>query len=408
MTIANLRLLKMEFSETAFAKENGSHTWTDIRAINPAVTLERQVHRRAYNLQYLTQHPGNVLGRRSAKLGFGVELCGTGTALTSGTASTTDGLNNLMKLCLGGDNTGYRSGSVVGSTSTSTTIAVSTIGAYPDVGIVMLSATGTGSVNEIRPYSARTAVSTSGTLTLAVAATSGAASGTTVWGGHMCHQDVTATATGQAQVIASDTADQWLLMGLHGGLTFSNLLGLNGIPTVDFDFNAIDWELETAATLGGASFAGAAPLATSEEIEVHWGDYGSTTTTKIACSDLTINPNLVWTPHMCRGAGDTQHADRVNMTSGAASGSGITGSFTVDAATAYYTDFSAQTEKQLLITCGRTPGSSWAIWIRRCLVTSQVTPTAHMDQCAVQVNFEAMGITSTAALNRSPIIFARL
>jgi hypothetical protein len=304
---------------------------------------------------------------------------------------------------MGGDNEDDRAGGIAQANGSTDFVPLSSTDAsnFPGTGVCMLTATGTGSVNEIVPF-----IKSGNDLVLQIASSNSIATDAVVYNGFQTFINQSATATGQAQCIGED--DVWLMLGLHGGFAMSNLLQLEGTATFDFTFDAIDWEVDSASIAAG-SFDSTSQLATNEDMEVHWQSYGTSTRNAIACSDLQINPNIIWTPHRCRGASDTEHADRVNMTGGAANGNAITGQFTVDAAAAYQTDFAALTEKQLLVTFGRTPGSSWAIWLPRVVITSVPSPGAHMEQSARTVQFEAMGVSSDGGYNaRSPMHIVRL
>ena len=400
MGIANLQLLKMEFSESVFGVENSSHSWSDVRAVNVALTRDQQVHRRQHRVQRLTMHPGNVLGRRSGKLGFSVDLVGDGTALVSSTSPSDDSLQKLLKRTLGGS--AVAAGSAIGTGQTSKSVLK--LGAahgsrFPAGCLVMIEGTGASGVNEIRP------VASAGTseIKLEIETTNTASSGANVWNSYSAYVDPSATETCQAQVIGDESGDVYLALGLAGGLGFENLLQLEDVARATLDLFVTRWETDTAPIAAG-TYDGASPLGTAEEMEIHWQTHGTTTVNKINCSALEVDPGITWTPFVARGSDDREHVGEIVMT-----GVAPTVTFTADNDSTFLTIFNAQTAKMMLITFGRTAGSSWAIWLPKLVIAPSVpTREAHAEQTAMAVSCEALeNDAASTDLGRSPIVVAR-
>jgi len=402
MGVEFLRLLKYE-AEASFATENGSHTWTDLRAVDPQITTAQMMHDLSENRQRITTGLSQVLGRRSegSRLGFGLYLRGAYTALVSGATAVDDDLRKMLKLSLGGDDTGEGTVTVSGCTTTVIKVAAGR-GAQFSAGqaIMVQDAGGTG-VNQI---SIIESISTDD-LTLKIALSNAVAAGKTVWNSITTYVDPSATATGQFQALGDDEADIWLLLGVVGGLTFQNILSIQDLPRALFDFFVSKWEKDSG-TLAAGSFSSGDLLGTTEAMEIHWQDHGTSTRNLISCSQLDVVPGVTWTALNARGNGDTEQVDRIRMT-----GCAPTATLTADPAAALWTAFSAKTAKHLTIMFGRTAGSSWCIELPKVRISAAPPRGAHAEQIATQLQLRAFEDdcgAGTSALERSPIRIHRL
>lgn len=403
MAIARLQLLKMQFSETSFCVSNSSPVLSfDIRANNLELTLDQQAHERQHRVQRLTMKGGRVLGRKSGRLAFSVDMVGDGVALTAAATPADDSLQLLLKRTLGGSSSA--AGSLVGAGATSTTVIPTTASQgsrFPMGTLVMVASVTSGGVarNEIRPVAS---VGTSA-IRLAVGLSATATVGAKIYNSYSAYVDPSATSTMQATIVGDDSDDDvYSALGLAGGVTFENLLQTEGVAAAAFDLAVTKW-LVGEATLAAGSYDGADPLATNEEMEVHFQNVGTATPNKINVSDLQITPNIAWTPFVARGSSDKEHVARIVMT-----GVGPTAQFTADNDDAFITAYTARTAKYLLVTFGRTVGQAWAIWLPNCYIGPGVpSRTESAEQTTKEVALEAHENSGTVALARSPIVVGR-
>lgn len=402
MGIKRLQLLKGEV-ESAFCTENGAHSFADIRAIDPRINLDQQMHEIGENQQRITQFAGHVLGRKAAStLQFGASLRGDGTALSTGASAANDTLQDLLELCMGGSESD--AGSTEDSSASTTTSIVVQNGhgsRFHSGGAIMVEGTGPNGENEI---SIIESISTD-TLTLKVALSNAPTNGDNVWNSYTTYVDPSSTSTWQFQAIGDDSAEVFLALGCVGGFSLANLLQTDGLPTVNFDMMVTEWQSDSASLTAG-SYDGADFLGTTEGMEVHYQDHGNTTRNLISVSALDIQPNITRTQLFARGNADKQHTDRIRMT-----GCAPTATFTADPSSAFYTAHANQTEKILLVTFGRTAGSSWAIEIPRAVISAVPQPAGHAEQNAVSVALRAREDNcggSATARERSPIRVHRL
>jgi len=401
-SLTKVGLLKMDWTEVAFAEENASHTWVDIPAHEGAtVNPGRMVHPLRRRRQYLTDRPGQVLGRKTSDLTYSVDLVGDGVALTAAATPADDALQTALARCLGGTTNGQGStAAAAGNTTTQITFATGEGARFLANTAIMCEGTAADGGNEVTWISSIT----DDVATLAVALTNALTEGDVIWNGYTAYCDRSATATCQAQIIGDDSDDVWIAMGLCGKITLQDLLQLQDTAAVQFAWTAADWDTDTG-TIAAGTYDGASPLGTDADIEIHLQTAGTTTRNLVATSQLDIDPGVTWTQTMARGNGDHNHVDRVNITAIAP-----TGSMTLDIDD-YLTAFEAGTRKTLMVACGRTPGSSWAIVIPRLQITKDPERADHFEQLARKLTFEAdqsqSGDASTA-LMRSPIFITRL
>jgi hypothetical protein len=393
-------LLNGEY-ESAFCTENGSHSWFAQAAIDPILSRERQTHVRSEAQARVTQFPGHVLGRKGGKLTFGRYLAGDGTALASGVSPTDDSLQELLEVCLGASTSAQGGTTTTGSTTTSIVLSTghgSRFSAGAPIAVEDGGGTGIYQVSVIESIS-------TDTLTLAWALSNAPATGKSVVNSYCAYVDPAATATYQFQMLGSNAADQFLALGCVGGFSFADLLGLSGPPVVNFDLGVTEWQTESG-TLAAGTFDGADPIATNVQTTVLYGSHGTSTRSAISISDLTISPEIVWSPLYARGNADHEHVDRWRITS-----CRPTASFTADVASGYLTDYEAQTAKRLTVISGVTPGSITVIDIPRVVISALPTRASHAEQTATAVQLVAKeddASTATTALMRSPIRIARL
>lgn len=401
-----LRLLKIE-EESVFATENGAHSWEDVRAIDPVIEYTRQVIRRRHRVQRLTMHQGRVLGRRGGNLRFGHELVGAGTALAAGESPSNDTLQKLLKCSMGNSTSGE--GSTINGGGATTTVLPVQVGDGANFSpgtAIMVEGTGDDGENEIRAV----ASISSDDITLEMALSNAPGDGDNVWNSYTAYIDPSATGTLQAQLIGEATADIWLAIGLIGGFSLENLLQLDDVAMAMFDFMITQWATDDA-TLAAGSYDETDPLGTAEEMEIQYQTHGTTTKSLISVSELTIDPRLAWNIKRARGNGDIEHADRVHMRGGVATGDGPTAQLRADIDADHMTAFEAGTKKFLMAAFGRTAGSSWAICLPRCSQSEVPGRTEHDGQTASRLTLEAeendSGDASTAVM-RSPMFISRL
>lgn len=409
---AALQLLKVE-AEVAFATENAVHSWQDVRAIDPVLTRSQQMLRRKHRLQRLAMHPDFNLGRKGGGLTFGHELVGATTPLTTGAAAADDTLGLLLKTCLG--NTYAAAGSdVVAAPGPTTTVFSVTPGhgARFRAGTVIMVALATG--NEM---SVIKEVNTDA-ITLEFALSAAPATGADIWNSYSYYIDPSQSATLQALLVGEATADVWLALGLVGGVTFQNLLQLEEVASAQFDLPIVQWDEDTiVGGLAAGSYDEAGPSGTSDEMELHVQDDGTTTRNLISASAIDLNPNVAWTQHHARGAAEHEHVARVRQLCGAAVGSGPTASMTVDIDDDFRADWEGKTKKMVCLMAGRTAGAAWAIVMPRAQIVNPPERGAHNEMTSYALQLEAhendagpdsSGLAAATALMRSPIVVCRL
>lgn len=401
MGIVRLREITGEV-ESVFGVENGAHSFADVRAIDPQLTNDQLMHEIMENQQRITQFAGYVLGRKSnSRFTFGAYMRGDGTALNTGATPADDTLQDLLTLSMGGSNSGAGSTCDAGCTTTSIVVQAGH-GSRFDAGCaIMVEGTGDDGENEI---SVIDSISTD-TLTLKTALSNAPASTDEVWNSYTAYIDPSATGSWQFQALGDDSADIWLLLGCVGGISFQDLLQseANQLPRINFDLLCTSWEKDSGTMAAGSYDAGDL-LGTTEGMEVHYQTYETTTRNLISVSSLDVQPNITWTPLVARGNADVQHIDRIRMTD-----VNPQATFVADPTAAFWTAHTAQTEKYLMITFGRTAGQSWCIEIPRAVIMSAPSRNAHAEQIATQVQLRALeDETAASALGRSPIRFHRL
>jgi hypothetical protein len=413
---SELQILRIE-NETAFAVENGAPALEDVRAIDPVFTRTQQVHRRRHRQQRLTMHPNVNLGRKGGQLTFGHELVGATTPLTAAATPTDDTLGLLFKTCLGNRyTTGAGSDVVAAPAPTTTTFSVTPgHGARFRAGTAILVAgTGTGGVNEVGVIKS---ISTDA-ITLEFPLTNAPATGADIWNSYSYYIDYTQRPTIQAQMVGEAVADRWLGLGITGKLSFADLLQLSEVAQVKFDLGITTWDEDiVAAGLVAGSYDEAYPVGTGDEMEIVFMDENAGTRSLVGMTSLEIDPNVTWTPHYGRGAGDKEHVARIDMTGGAAVGSGPLIKCAVDIDDEFRADYEAKTIKSFLLAAGRTAGACWAIIVPR----AQVIEYPKRGDAAGMVSYElaleahendagadSTGTAASTALMRSPIVICRM
>lgn len=408
---SKLQLLKIE-EETVFATENAPHAWQDVRAIDPAMTRSQANHRRRHRQQRLTMHPDFVLGRKGGGVTFGHELVGATTLLNEGAAAADDTLGLMIKCCLGNSYSAAGSECEVGCTTTVLNVKAGQGLRFRAGTAILVENAGGAGVNEM---SVVKSVATDA-ITLEFALSNAPGDGDKIWNSYSYYIDPSQYTTLQAQLIGEAAADVWLALGLIGKLTFQNLLQLQEVATAQFDLSLVQWD-EDIATLAAGSYDEAAPVGTSDEMELHVQDDGTTTRNLISASALEINPNVTWTQHFARGAAEHEHVVRVRQTGGAAVGSGPTVSLTVDIDDDFRADYEGKTKKMIALMAGRTAGAAWAVIVPRGEIMNPPTRAEHSEMVAYQLEIEAhendagadsSGAAASTALMRSPFVLCRL
>lgn len=401
MGIERLREVTGEV-ESTFGVENGAHSFADIRAIDPQITNDQLMHEIAENQQRITQFAGYVLGRKSnSRFSFGAYLRGDGTALATGVAPVDDTLQDLLTLSMGGTEDGEGSTFAAGSTTTVVNVQAGDGLEFTAGQAVMCEGTGDNGENEI---SVIDSISTDA-LTLKTALSNAPSENDTIWNSYTAYIDPSATNTWQFQALGDDAADIWLLLGCVGGFSFQDLLQTEAsqLPRINFDMMVTSWEKDSGTMAAGSYDAGDL-LGTTEGMEIHYQTVDSTARNLISVSSLDVQPNIVWTPLVARGNADVQHIDRIRMTDVAPQAS-----FVADPAAAFWTAHTAQTEKYLMITFGRTAGQSWCIEIPRAVIMAAPSRSGHAEQPATSVSLRAIeDNTASTAIGRSPIRLHRL
>lgn len=405
MGIDKLRALRGEL-ETVFAVENDSHSWTDLRALDMSSTVAQQMHDRAEHKVRLAQQNAQVHGRKSegSNVAFGLYLCGDGVALDTDATPANDTLQDLLELCMGGSASGAGSTAAADCTTTVINVQAGHGTRFAAGKAIMVEGTGPAGENEI---SIIESISTDA-LTLKIALSSAPSPDDEVWNSYTAYLDSSATATWQFQALHDDTALIFDLLGAVGRIALANILGVSDLPRVNFELQVTDWEVNTDDDLSDVvgTYDGAAPLGTTEGMEVHWQTHGTSARNLISVSALEVDPGITWTLHAARGNGDRQHIQRAVMT-----GIAPTATFTADPLAAFWTVFTAKTEKILAIMFGRTAGSSWCIEVPRAVMSAVPVPGAHGEQPAQQITLRAHEDDcgdATTALMRSSIRIHRL
>jgi len=403
MGSANVYQLQGEF-EDSFCEENAAPALKDIRAIGAKADLDEQVHVREENIQRLTQYAGHVRGMRSGKLAFEHYLVGDGVELDEGATPTDDPLQEMLTVCMGGSYSDE--GSVTAGAPTTTVIDVGAgEGIRFEPGQAVLFEDGGGS--GIYEASIIESISTD-TLTLAWALSNAPAAAKKVINGYCAYIDPSGTDTYQFSCIGDDNAHEWLLLGCWGGFKLSNLLQVDSVAKLAFDWTATDWEQDTAA-LATASFEGADPLPTNEQMEILFGNHGTSTRSRLSCSKLEIDPKVLEAhgAYHARGNLDHQGVDRVRMSKRI----NPTATIAPDASTAYLAAFNAATAKRLTVIIGNTPGQTIVIDLPKVYINTLPKDGAADDQLTTSINLIAdeddAGDASTAIM-RSPIRITRL
>jgi len=403
MGIARLRGVEYE-SESAFAVENGAHSWTDIHAIDAVMQTSQVAHPRAENKSRLTEKSPAVLGRKSgSRLTFGHYLVGDGVPLTSAASPANDSLQNLLELSMGGSTSAAGSQTAAGCTTSVINVTAGQGSKFSAGMAIMVEDAGGAGINEM---SIIESVSTDA-LTLKHALSNAPSSGLTVWNSYTAYLDPSATATGQFRCVRDHTASIWLALGAVGGFTLQDLLQFEAgqLPKIMFDLLVTKWEQDTGALAAG-SYDGADPLITSAGMECHYQTHGTATRNLISVSQINLGPGHTWTQLMARGNGDVEHVDRVRMT-----GVEPVVDFTADPSTAFLTAQAARTEKALALMFGRTPGSSWIIEIPKFTIDNPPEDAEHAEQNAQRVVgswLEDDCGAADSALTRSPFRIHRL
>ena len=400
MGIERLRLVNGEV-ESSFATENGAHSWTSFRAIDPQVTPGQLMHDELENKARITQGIEQVLGRKSegSRLSFGLYLRGDGDALTSGASPSDDALQSLLGDCMGGSRSG--DGTTIASTSTTTVLECTHTSGLAAGGACLVEDAGGSGINQIGLIE-----SISGTsVTLKNALSNAPSTGKVVWGAYTSYVDPSATDTWQFRALGDAAADIWLLLGVIGGFGLANLLQINELARINFDLFCTSWEKDVA-TLDSGTFDGGDMLETSEAMEIHYQNHGTTTRNLISVSALEVNPGIVWTPLNARGNADVQHVDRIRMTQCTP-----TVNFTADPSSAFWTIHSARTAKYLAIMFGRTAGQSWCLELPNIKTMQAPARGSHAEQIATQCGFRCFeddAGDADSALTRSPLRLHRL
>lgn len=396
MGIARLRRVSYEV-ESAFAVENGSHSWLDVRAVKPEFQRAQAIHEIEEVQARITQYAGRVLGRKSAsRLTLGVSLRGDGTALSAAASPSDDYLQGLLGYCMGGTENG--AGSTIngaGATTTVLPVAVGHGSRFFAGGAVMVG----GEISAVESV-------TGDNVTLKHALSSAPADTTPVYNSYTAYIDPSAANTLQWRVLGDADTDVWLLLGVIGGFGFANLLQSDGtLPQVMFDLMVTNWEA-SGDSLAAGTYDGGAFLGTAEEMDIIFVDHGTTTRSTVACSALEMSPGITWTQLIARGSGEAQHVDRYTMTDVAPSAQ-----LTIDPSTGYNTDFTSGDYKALMVCFGGTPGQSWALELPRALVQAPPGRAVHGEQHAHQITLRGCEDdcgAGTSALTRSPFRIHRL
>jgi hypothetical protein len=399
MSVSRLYLLQGE-AEDAFGTENAVPALTDIRALDPVLTLEQQVHQNAERQARITQFAGHTLGRKSGRVGFSVYMRGDGVALTAAATPAKDSLQSLIELALGGGQMGDGGTCITGCSSTSIIMVNTAMATSFTAGqAVMVAGTGTDGGNEISVLKSRSQK----TWTLEYALSAAPASTAKVYNSYTAYVDPAATTTWQFKGVGADADDVFYMYGCVGGFTFADLLGLEDVPKISFDFFASKW-VKTTDTLAAGTFDGGALLGTSNDLEVHYQTDDTSTRNLIAVSSLEVNPGVTWTPLYARGSGDVEHVERIRLTR-----CEPTVTFTADAGSAFWSVFSAQTAKRITLMFGKTAGQSWCIDIPRAVMSTVPARAEHAEQTAITVTLRGLeDDTAATAIGRSPIRIHRL
>lgn len=394
-------LIEAKGDYNAHIGETNTHVWIDVAASDVELGRERQTHRRMERTQRLTQIQENVLGRRGCTLSFGHYLQGDGVALDTGASAADDSFQTLLETVLGGGYAAAGSTCAAGSTTTVLNVQGGHGARFRAGTAILVEGTGHGGRNEM---SVIRSVATDA-ITLEIALTNAPPATRNVWNSYTAYVDPAATATLQALLTGDASADVFLALGLAGGLTLSDLLQTDQIARAMFALTGARWETDVD-TLAAATYDGADPLGTAEEVEICWEDHGTQTRSLISCSALDIVPGVTWTHLYARGNADVDHCDRVRLTK-----IEPTATLTADVDADFLTDYEAQTLKALTIMNGRTAGSSWCVCIPRCVVSAPPPRAVHGEQTANTIQIQARendaGDASTA-LMRSPIFISRL
>jgi hypothetical protein len=394
-------LIEAKADYNAHIGETNTHAWTDIEASDIELARERQTHRRIERTQRLTQIQSNVLGRRGCNLSFGHYLKGDGVALDTGASASDDSLQTLLGTALGGSYSAAGSTTAAGCTTTVLNVQGGHGARFRAGTAIMVAGTGRGGRNEM---SVIRSISTDA-ITLEIALTNAPPASRAVYNSYTAYVDPAATQTLQALLTGDATADVFIALGLAGGITFSDLLQTDNPARVMFALAGASWD-DDVDTLAAATYDGADPLGTAEEVEICWEDHGTQTRSLISCSALDVVPGVTWTHLYARGNADVDHCDRVRLTKVEP-----TASLTSDVDADFLADYEAQAVKMLTVMNGRTAGSSWCLCIPRCVISAPPPRAIHGEQTANTIQIAARendaGDASTA-LMRSPIFISRL
>ena len=212
------------------------------------------------------------------------------------------------------------------------------------------------------------------------------------------------TETMQFEAVGDDNADEFKLLGCVGPVGIENALGLDAPPMFSFNWQTTRWETDVLA-FATPTFDGAAPVPTSDEVEILYGTHGTTTRTCLTLSALECDFGINWEALYARGCADVEHVARIVQT-----GARPTVTITPDIAAGYLSDYTAQTVKRLTYIYGTTPGKIVVVDFPRLRISAPPARAEHASQIAATVQFIADedDALTTTAMGRSPVRITRL
>lgn len=310
LSIQNVGRLRVDSEANgSFCVEGTLGSFEDVPYIEgtPKLGMERPYETPKLAQQHIDGYPSKVAMPRRGKLDFSLNLRGT-TARGSGaltSANVVPAGRHMFTVAMGAAT--YGTGTTIASTSTTTVLNV-TSAAGLTAGGAVVTATGANGALECREIKG---ISTNA-VTLKMALSNAPANGSVVYAcatfslGNLNGSTVTSL---QALVEGLDALDRWLLKG--GQLAAPPKLNLQPgtVPTIDWSFMFADHKkadgVETAmdpssTALSDQAYTDASIVAVMDS-EFSACAHGGTTQVLIHASEININPNIAYEPHITPG-----------------------------------------------------------------------------------------------------------
>jgi len=371
---------------------------------NMTLTLTRNQLEPKTLQQYIDGYPTTVLGTKQATLSFTMVLAPSGTAATASVATlgTADSaLYRLLKICMGGIQSGQQGTLDTGSsTVTAFNVTAGEATQFEEGGACGISTASTGyyEMREIRDTS-------SSIITVKKAVASAPLVNNVIHNATSLYLTEDPLTAAQFIVEGVEDDDRWLLLGGQGSFTIATPLG--ELPTITFTFTCANWLHgdDTAGPINMAAIQAAAytnftPTIVTGEFLAQVTAVGTTTRNIVQVSSIEFTPKVAYAPVASPSGTNTIARWRRQRTAPVCEVK-FTTIYESDAT--WFDTRDARTDYHLALQIGNTAGSSVLITtptaeitdVQRVddggLVAQQVTARARLDTDTSTAGIAALG-----------------